>query len=162
MPLKKKIITQNNDSLSIFLKPNQALYFRWRNPIAYLYKGSENVGISIYLHSSSIVRQKTRMENKKPEFAIIAQDQSVISLITELHNYFRDLQSYYKIACGKLRDQLEATSDQAKIEELRQEFHEVSQKMDYFRILNNAISTVDVIVHTEMMVSELNPPKIGK
>lgn len=102
------------------------------------------------------------MENKKPEFAIIAQDQSVISLITELHNYFRDLQSYYKIACGKLRDQLETTSDQAKIEELRQEFHEVSQKMDYFRILNNAISTVDVIVHTEMMVSELNPPKIGK
>lgn len=102
------------------------------------------------------------MENKKPEFTIIAQDQSVISLITELHNYFRDLQSYYKIACGKLHDQLEVTSDQAKIDELRQEFKEFCEKMEYFHILNNAMSTVDVIVHTETMVSELNPPKIGK
>jgi hypothetical protein len=102
------------------------------------------------------------MENKKPEFTIIAQDQSVISLVTELHNYFRDLQSYYKIACGKLHDQLETTLDEAKTEELRQELHKVSQKMEYFHILNNAMSTVDVIVHTEVMVSELNPPKIGK
>jgi hypothetical protein len=100
------------------------------------------------------------MENKKPEFSITAQDQSVISLITELHNYFRDLQSYYKIARGKLHDELDATLDETKAEALRQELKEVSHKMEYFHVLNNAISTVDVIVHTEVMVSELNPPKI--
>ncbi|PSF37915.1 hypothetical protein C7H19_08020 [Aphanothece hegewaldii CCALA 016] len=102
------------------------------------------------------------MENKKPEFSIVDQDQSVISLITELHNYFRDLQSYYKIARGKLTDELEVTHDQAKMQELHDQLHEINQKMEYYHILNNAISTVDVIVHTEVMVSELNPPKIEK
>jgi hypothetical protein len=103
--------------------------------------------------------QQPSMENKKPEFNV-HPDQSVISLVTELHNYFRDLQSYYKIARGKLADELETTVDRDKEEELRQQLHEVGQKMEYFHILNNAISTVNVIVHTEMMVSELNQPKI--
>lgn len=100
------------------------------------------------------------MENKKPVFSITHQDQSVVSLITELHNYFRDLQSYYKIAHGKLHNELETTTDQARIDELHHELKELHQKMEYFHVLNNAISTVNVIVHTETIVSELNPPKI--
>ena len=94
------------------------------------------------------------MNNKKPEFAF--PDQSVINLVTELHSYFRDLHSYYKIAHGSLINQLKLEPDAAKTQDLQEQLHIVNKKLEYFHSLNNAISTADVIVHTEIMIPEFN------
>lgn len=96
------------------------------------------------------------MENRKPEFALL--DQSVINLVTELHSYFRDLQSYYQIARGELLSRLESTLDEAKAKELQGELKLLNKKIEYFHVLNNAISIADVIVHTETLIPEFNSP----
>ncbi len=94
------------------------------------------------------------MENKKPEFAI--QEHSVLSIATEMHNHFRDLQSYYKIAKGNVVSQLESTNDEAKVEELHKQMRDIEEKITFFHVLNNAISTVDTVLHTEKMIAEFN------
>ena len=91
------------------------------------------------------------MENKKPELGL---NQSVISVISELHSYFRNLQSYYKITKGELLSQLESENDPQKQEQLQTKLKVIDQKIDYFHVLNNAVSIADVVVHTEEMVKE--------
>ncbi len=95
------------------------------------------------------------MENKKPELAIA--DQSVLSLVTELHNYFRDMQSYYQITHGQLLSRLDSTTDQMKEGELHEQIQEINEKITFFHVLNNAISTVDTVLHTEKMIAEFKP-----
>lgn len=92
------------------------------------------------------------MENKKPECNL---DTSVISVVSELHSYFRDLQSYYKIAKGEVMSDIEACNDSEKSAQLQTDLKEINRKIDYFHVLNNAISTADVILHTEEMIKEL-------
>jgi len=95
------------------------------------------------------------MENKKPELAIA--DQSVLSLVTELHNYFRDMQSYYKISNGSILSRLVSTTDSSAEEALHLQIKDVNEKMAFFHVLNNAISTVDTVLHTEKMIEEFKP-----
>ncbi|MBR8827600.1 MAG: hypothetical protein DSM107014_06765 [Gomphosphaeria aponina SAG 52.96 = DSM 107014] len=97
------------------------------------------------------------MNNRRPEFYL--ENQSVISVVTELHSYFRDLQSYYKVAHGELIDQLDLTQDEAKTEELKQKLGEVNQKIDFFHVLNNAISIADTVLHNEAMIDEFRDDK---
>ena len=92
------------------------------------------------------------MSSSKPEFS--ADTSSIISTVTGLHSYFRDLQSYYKVLKGKLLSELEATNDEAQTEALKQKLSDVNEKMNYFHVLNNSISTVDVVLHTETMIQE--------
>jgi hypothetical protein len=92
------------------------------------------------------------MENKKPQFAIV--DRSVIAIATELHNHFRDMQSYYKIAHGEILSQLEACTDEAQSRVLSEKMQEINEKITFFHVLNNAISTVDTILHTDKMIEE--------
>lgn len=92
------------------------------------------------------------MENKKPEFAF--SDLSVISLVSELHNHFRDLHSYYQIAKGQIIGRLETTQNEAEHQKLKQELEEINNKISYFHVLNNSISTVDVVLHSQDMISE--------
>ncbi len=97
------------------------------------------------------------MENKRPEFAIT--DHSLQSIITELHSHFRDLQSYYKIAKGALSSQMEETTDPTSIAKLQEELKQVNEKLIYFHVLNNSISTVDTVIHTPKMIEEFQSPK---
>jgi hypothetical protein len=96
-----------------------------------------------------------RMENKRPELAIA--DQSILSLVTELHTYFRDMQSYYKMTHGEMLSRLEAATDPATEAALHQQIKEINEKIIYFHVLNNAISTVDTVLHTEKMIVEFKP-----
>ena len=84
---------------------------------------------------------------------------SIVSTVTELHSYFRNLQSRYKVLQGKMLSELEATDDEAQTKVLQQKLHEVSEKIDYFHVLNNSISTVDVVLHTEAMIKEFSNPE---
>jgi hypothetical protein len=97
------------------------------------------------------------MENKRPEFGIT--EHSVLSIATEMHNHFRDLQSYYKMAKGNLVSQLESATDETKVKELQEKIREAEEKITFFHVLNNAISTVDTVLHTDKMIAEFNKPK---
>ncbi|ACB54519.1 unknown [Crocosphaera subtropica ATCC 51142] len=92
------------------------------------------------------------MENQKPQWTL--NDDSILSLATHLHRHFRDLQSYYKIAKGNLLSQIEATSAPQQLHSLQQQLLEVEEKLTYFHVLNNSISTVDTILHTSKMITE--------
>lgn len=80
------------------------------------------------------------MENKRPELNL--ENQSVIS------------QYYYKIAHGEIISELEATNDKNKTEELKAKLAEVKQKIDFFHVLNNAVSIADTVLHNEIMIDE--------
>lgn len=97
------------------------------------------------------------MENKRPEFAIT--EHSPLSLVTELHSYFRDMHSYYKIARGRLISELEASTDPDKTKDLSSQLEEVNNKLTFFHVLNNSISTVDTVLHTQAMIKELKEEK---
>jgi hypothetical protein len=92
------------------------------------------------------------MENKKPECSLEAP---VISVVSELHSYFRDLQSYYQIAKGELMSKTEACNDPQEAKQLQEELQKINRKISYFHLLNNSISSADVILHSEEMIQEL-------
>ncbi|MGK7871853.1 MAG: hypothetical protein AB4426_00560 [Xenococcaceae cyanobacterium] len=92
------------------------------------------------------------MYKKKPQFPF--ENHSVISLVTELHRYFRDFQSYCKVAHGEVLSQLESTNDEQKSQELKQKLRELNEKTAYFHVLNNAVSIADTVLHTEAMIAE--------
>jgi hypothetical protein len=91
------------------------------------------------------------MENQKPE---LFHNQSVISVVSELHSYFRNLQSEYKIVKSRVISKLEVENDRQKQEQLKTKLKTINQKIEYFHVLNNAVSIADVVLHTEEMVKE--------
>ena len=70
------------------------------------------------------------MNPSKPDFS--GTPSSIISTVTELHSYFRDLQSYYKVLQGKLISELEATDDELQTQELKQKIQGVNEKLITF------------------------------
>jgi hypothetical protein len=91
------------------------------------------------------------MDNKKPVFGI--QGYNPIKTVTELHSFCRDMQSYYQIARGNLLGQLEA-ADGAEEIRLHKELQEVSRKIEFYHVLNNAVSIADTMFHTPEMIAE--------
>lgn len=81
-------------------------------------------------------------------------EHSVMEIATEMHNYFRDLQSYYTLAKGSLISQMESVSDDRQLKSLENQLHEIEEKLLYFHVLNNSISTVDTVLHTSKMIKE--------
>ena len=97
------------------------------------------------------------MSSSKSEFS--ADTSSIISTVTGLHSHFRDLQSYYKVLKGKILSELEATDDESKTQELKEKLLDTNEKINYFHVLNNSISTVDIVLHTETMIKEFANPE---
>lgn len=95
------------------------------------------------------------MENKKPVFGI--PEASPINVVTELHAFFRDMQSYYKIAQGQLLGKLETTPDPDEDAQLKVDLQEVNRKVEYFHVLNNALSIADTVLHSSEMIDEFRP-----
>ncbi len=92
------------------------------------------------------------MNPSKPE--VSADTSSIISTVTELHSYFRNLHSSYKVLQAKLLGELEVTEDELETQTIKQKLHDVNEKINYFHVLNNSISTIDVVLHTEVMIQE--------
>ncbi|MEO1124330.1 MAG: hypothetical protein AAFW84_28370 [Cyanobacteria bacterium J06635_15] len=96
------------------------------------------------------------MENTKPKFGI--PDHSPIAVATALHSFSRDMQSYYKIAHGQLLSKLDKVSDESELSQIKAELQAVNQKIEYFHVLNNAASIVDIVLHSPGMIEELRNP----
>ncbi|MEL6161703.1 MAG: hypothetical protein AAGJ95_01425 [Cyanobacteria bacterium J06554_11] len=92
------------------------------------------------------------MENAKPKFGI--SDHSPLDVATALHSYSRDMRAYYEMEHGRLVGKLDESTDDAEMAQIKKELEAVNQKMSYFHVINNAASTVDIVMHTAAMVKE--------
>ncbi|MEL6489981.1 MAG: hypothetical protein AAFV85_13985 [Cyanobacteria bacterium J06634_6] len=97
------------------------------------------------------------MEHSKPNFCI--PDHSLVEVATALHTYSRDMQSYYKIMQGQLLGKLDEATDEAELSAITTDLKAINQKMEYFHVLNNAASIVDILMHSPIMMEELNLSK---
>ncbi len=90
-------------------------------------------------------------DNKKPVFGI--QGYNPIKTVTELHSFCRDMQSYYQISRGSLLGQLETAAGEEEIR-LHQELQDLTRKIEFYHVLNNAVSIADTMFHTQEMIAE--------
>lgn len=95
------------------------------------------------------------MECVKPTFGI--KDHSLIEVATSLHAYSRDMQSYYKMVRGQILEKLDEITDEAELTKIKADLQTINQKMEYFHVLNNAASIVDILTHSPIMLEELKP-----
>ncbi|VEP18205.1 conserved hypothetical protein [Hyella patelloides LEGE 07179] len=95
------------------------------------------------------------MQLSKPEYS--GASSSIHNTVTTLHSYFRDMQSYYKAFKGKVLSELEEAENELQIKELKETLQDINKRINYFHVLNNSISTVDVVLHTEAMIQEFIP-----
>ena len=105
------------------------------------------------------------MNCQKP--ALSSHDLSVVSTVTALHSYFRNMQSYeieqpfsmqsyYKVLQGQIISELEYTNHPETVGELKNRLNKINLKLKYIHVLNNSASTVDEIVHLEEMKHEFD------
>ncbi|NJN88381.1 MAG: hypothetical protein HC881_21460 [Leptolyngbyaceae cyanobacterium SL_7_1] len=92
------------------------------------------------------------MDSKEPGF--LAENQSVVSLVDQLQNYFKNSYSHYKIKRSQYISQLEA-ADEAQAEQLRQELHEIEGEITIFGSLSDALSIASRLLHSKTVVDEL-------
>ena len=91
------------------------------------------------------------MDNKRRVFGI--QGYNPINTVTELHSFCRDMQSYYQIARGDLLGQIDAADREEEIR-LHKELQDLSRKIEFYHVLNNAVSIADTMFHTPEMIAE--------
>jgi hypothetical protein len=88
----------------------------------------------------------------EPNF--LADHQSVVSLIGQLHTYFKNSYSHYKIQQSNLVSQLESADDEAE-QKLRQDIQDIQEELVIFGILADALSIADRMLHTRAVRNEL-------
>jgi hypothetical protein len=88
----------------------------------------------------------------EPNF--LADHQSVTSVISQLHNYFKNSYSHYKIQQGNLVSQLES-ADRETETQLRQDIDEIQEELVIYGILSDALSIADRMLHTRSVRKEL-------
>jgi hypothetical protein len=92
------------------------------------------------------------METKDPRFLV--DHQSVASLVTQLHEYFKNSHSHYKIERSTLMSQLHAAEGEAE-QNLLQEVRKVEAEISLFGVLSDALSIADRVLHTRTVMNEL-------
>ncbi|MEL6911385.1 MAG: hypothetical protein AAFY63_18715 [Cyanobacteria bacterium J06643_13] len=97
------------------------------------------------------------MDCPKPIF--YASNTSIISTVRELHSYFRNLQSYYKVLKGQITSKLEDTEDPEVANELNSQLCAIERQLRYVHILNNSASTVDEVINLVEIREEFHVPQ---
>jgi hypothetical protein len=92
------------------------------------------------------------MATQEPKF--LADHQSVVSLVGQLHSYFNDSYSQYQIKHSTLLSQLHAAKGEQQ-EQLRQELREIEEEISIFGILSDSLSVADRILHMRSVMKEL-------
>jgi hypothetical protein len=97
------------------------------------------------------------MDCPKPVF--YASNTSIVSTVRELHSYFRNLQSYYKVLKGQVISKLEYNENPEIVDDLNSQLCEIDRKLKYIHILNNSASTVDEVINLVEIKDEFGLPK---
>ncbi|XHX80767.1 MAG: hypothetical protein RBJ76_12790 [Stenomitos frigidus ULC029] len=92
------------------------------------------------------------METKDPRFLV--DHQSVASLVTQLHEYFKNSHSHYEIERSTLLSKLHETEGDVE-QTLLQEIRKVEAEISLFGVLSDSLSIADRILHTRTVMNEL-------
>lgn len=89
---------------------------------------------------------------KDPSF--LDEHQSVASLVSQLHEYFKDSQSHYEVERSHLVGTLEAASGEEE-QKLLTEIRKLDAEISLFGVLSDALSIADRVLHTRSVMNEL-------
>jgi hypothetical protein len=106
----------------------------------------------VYFEKHRRFNNLAMMDSKEPRF--LADNQSVVSLVTQLHNYFQNSYSHFQTVRGTLLSQLNS-ADSEKEKELQEEFQKVEEELFLLGVLNDAFSIADKLLHARTTMNEL-------
>lgn len=88
------------------------------------------------------------------EPGFLADRQSVATLVSQLHVYFKNTYSHYKIQQSNLVSQLEA-ADASGEQKIKQDIQEIQEELVIFGVLADALSIADRMLHAKEVRQEL-------
>lgn len=96
--------------------------------------------------------QLASMESNKLSF--LDNNQSIASLITQLHSYFRDSHARHKVKRSDLVSRLEAATGEEETQ-LFQELQMADSEIALFGVLSDSLSIADRVLHTPIVMEAL-------
>ncbi len=94
------------------------------------------------------------MNSKEPSF--LAENQSVTSLVAQLHNYFHNSYSRDKLLRSTLISQMEAAEGE-QVLELQRQLREIDEELALLGILSDSLSIADRLLHMRSVRRDLGP-----
>jgi hypothetical protein len=94
------------------------------------------------------------MDSKEPSF--LAENQSVTSLVAQLHNYFHNSYSRDKVVRSTLISQMEAAESE-QVFELQRQLRAIDEELALLGILSDSLSIADRLLHMRSVRRELGP-----
>ncbi|GAB4149734.1 MAG: hypothetical protein Fur0046_28470 [Cyanobacteria bacterium J069] len=88
------------------------------------------------------------------KLSFLDENQSVASVVTKLHEYFKNSYSRYKVKRSQLLSQLDAATGEQE-QALLQAIEKIDQEMALFGVLNDALSIADRVVSSKSMSSAM-------
>jgi hypothetical protein len=92
------------------------------------------------------------LNHKEPSF--LAENQSVASLVAQLHNYFKNNYSHFKMERSAVLSRLDAAEGEAE-QELLKELRKIDTELSLFGSLSDALSIADRLLHARSVMNEL-------
>jgi hypothetical protein len=90
--------------------------------------------------------------SKEPNF--LAENQSVVSLVSQLHHYFSNTYSQFETEHGRIVSQFNA-ADEAQKQELLQRLRQLEAEMTFFGALSDALSVANRLLHARSLIKDL-------
>jgi hypothetical protein len=90
---------------------------------------------------------------KEPSF--LAENQSVVTLVSQLHHYFSNTYSQFETEHGTIVSQFNA-ADEAQKQELMQRLRQLEAEMTFFGALSDALSVADRLLHARSLIKDLD------
>lgn len=100
----------------------------------------------------NIAERSTDMEKDKLHF--LGDNQSIASVVAQLHEYFKNSYSQYKIKRSHLLSQLDA-ADGDEEQRLLKELHQVEEEFTVFGILSDSLSVANRVLHSRRVIDEI-------
>lgn len=92
------------------------------------------------------------LNQKEPSF--LAENQSVASLVAQLHNYFKNTYSHFKSERSTVVSRLESVTGEEE-QELLKELRKIDTELSLFGSLSDALSIADRLLHARSVMTEL-------
>jgi hypothetical protein len=91
--------------------------------------------------------------NPKQSLSFLANNQSIASVISQLHQYFKDAAAYGQIDRCCLMDLLETVDEEQSVKVLNQ-IQKIDTEIALLKVLGDSLSIADQILHTRLALGE--------
>ncbi|WAL61817.1 hypothetical protein [Thermocoleostomius sinensis] len=96
---------------------------------------------------------KMQYNNHYQNLSFLADNQSVASLISQLHQYFKDSTTYCQIDRSTLMGLLETVGPEREQDVLNQ-IQKLDTELALLEVLQNSLSIADRIIHTKSAITQ--------